>query len=114
MTQSTINGFDLLTIFQDAINEFDRTNLSSNPALAGVQVETPLLSLLETNQNQHSDTVRKLPCIFLRSLGKKYDIMNVFSRHRILFVRGSSVSGLKVSFTRGNVSIINEFELYGG
>lgn len=42
MTQSTINGFDLLTIFQGAINKIDRVSLSFNPALAGVQVETPL------------------------------------------------------------------------
>ena len=110
MTHPTIDGFDLFKIFQSAIEDFDRSRLNLCPALVGVEVETSLLLLLERHQAEHSPIIHQLVCSFLRTICRRNDVSNVFRKHSVGFVRGSSLARLKITLIGGNVSIIDEFD----
>jgi hypothetical protein len=109
MDKMTVDGLELLLFFKTSLDQYCWINLQLDTSLKGKPGVVNLVELLKYYDAPIDSQICRLVIPFIRSLKQRHS--NVLSFHKLLFVRGSNVSKLQLSFQYGNTFNMSEFDV---
>jgi hypothetical protein len=99
-----------LSIFMEALNQYQRKSLESCPKFMDTSGETYLSTILDDYKVTYMDIIPDCIGSFLRALTRKKRNQNIFLQFQIEFPRGKTLDKLRVSFRYGIFLQIKDFE----
>jgi hypothetical protein len=108
MDKTTVDGFELLLYFKTALDRHCSFALQWDTSSKGKPGVVSLVDLFKYNDGPHDAKVCRLVIPFVRSLKQRHS--NVLSFHHLLYMRGSNVQKLKLSFKYGDTFTMSKFD----